>query len=236
MEAIGFIRDLNTAVRIGPSMPVRATGVTIRAYFRDLEDHLIEHIRGADAVVGCVAWLTSRRILDSLASVKHGVSIIVQKEEFLRPDLGADEGGDWKEQLRQQYDALQSLDCWPDSLDIVTKALIDGSKIEPVRCAGIHRKGLSAQPRMHHKFIVFCKRPLRTSGLHAVCRKWPEPYAVWTGSFNFTRNGGNSLENAVYIHDSKLSDAFYREWEQIAWISEPLDWHSHWVDQEWSVT
>ncbi|MGG6325682.1 hypothetical protein ACQ5UC_18795 [Vibrio cholerae] len=58
----------------------------INVYFRDLEKHLISHINKADLVVGAVAWLTSESILDALASVKN-VQIVVQKEDFLRPDI-----------------------------------------------------------------------------------------------------------------------------------------------------
>jgi hypothetical protein len=37
-------------------------------------------------VVGCVAWLSSRSVLEALAR-KKAVAIVVQKEDFLRPDL-----------------------------------------------------------------------------------------------------------------------------------------------------
>ena len=58
----------------------------IKVYFRNLEDELINHIRNYDAIFGCVAWLTNKRILKEL-SKKEVVQIIVQKEDFLRPDI-----------------------------------------------------------------------------------------------------------------------------------------------------
>ena len=57
----------------------------ISCYFRNLEDNLIKHISEAQVVVGSIAWLTNERILKAMKSCKH-VSIVVQKEDFLRPD------------------------------------------------------------------------------------------------------------------------------------------------------
>jgi hypothetical protein len=83
---------------------------SVRVYFRDLEKHLTRHIREAPMVLGCVAWLTSEHILKALAQVRGGVALVVQKEDFLRPDLGAT--ADWKSRLRASYDALRMI-AWP---------------------------------------------------------------------------------------------------------------------------
>jgi hypothetical protein len=61
---------------------------SIVVVFKHLESSLIYHIRCADVIVGCVAWLTNEKILRAL-STKRGVALIVQKEDFLRPDLNA---------------------------------------------------------------------------------------------------------------------------------------------------
>jgi hypothetical protein len=63
-----------------------------------------------------------------------------------------------------------------------------------------------------------------------------EPYAVWTGSFKLTFNAVNSLENAVLLTDPDIAKAYYREWQEVAFISEPLDWEQDWVQPEWGVT
>src|SRR2546426_5099329 len=75
----------------------------VKAIFKNLEGALIKEIRQADVVVGCVAWLTSEAILKALACRQH-VSIIVQKEDFLRPDLTSRRG--WTGMLRRLYGAL----------------------------------------------------------------------------------------------------------------------------------
>ena len=68
-------------------------------YFWHLEKHLIHHIMTAEIVVGCVASITHQSILQALAKVPQGVSIIVQKEDFLRPDLGSNRN--WRTELRR---------------------------------------------------------------------------------------------------------------------------------------
>jgi hypothetical protein len=66
---------------------------------------------------------------------------------------------------------------------------------------------------MHNKFLVFCRH---TDGDLA-------PYAVWTGSANFTRNSRASFENAVLIRDPAIAGAYFKEWMQIVKFSEAPD-------------
>ena len=62
-----------------------------------------------------------------------------------------------------------------------------------------------------------------------------KPYEVWTGSFNLTYNASASLENAIVVKHPEIVWAYYREWEQIEAISEPLDWKSEWSAPEWRI-
>src|SRR5262249_54456084 len=110
---------------------------TVRVYFRNLEDRLIQHVREAEMVVGCVAWLTNENILKALSEVKHGVAIVVQKEDFLRPDLGSDSS--YKRKRRSLYEALRAVHHrlpieWPGLIGNLN--LTGGAEIDPVRCVG----------------------------------------------------------------------------------------------------
>ena len=225
----------------------------VRVFFRNLEEELIELINQADLIVGCVAWLTSEPILDALAKTK-GVSIVVQKEDFLRPDSYGKDG--WKTRLRALYDKLPS---GPprgdyDGTVLIHMSVCRSSSVDPVRCVGNHNHNKQAAfPRCHHKFIVFCKQEERWfcacddchCDLTAPCEEdctdkyintyGVFPYAVWSGSFNFTKNATASLENALYITDPDVVYAFYREWSQILAISEPLDWTCDWSAPEWRL-
>ena len=204
-------------------------------YFRNLESHLIHYISESDAVLGCVAWLTSFTILDALAK-KH-TSIIVQKEDFLRPDMNA--SGTWKYDLREKYNKLK---CWIDRNEL-TDGYIYGinadQSISPIRCVGNHNKDRKpAFPRMHNKFLIFCKvketRHICNGHIDFLERKIV-PYAVWTGSFNLTLNATNSLENAVVLRQDEFVNAYYEEWKQILGLSEGLDWEADWCAPEYRI-
>lgn len=39
------------------------------------------------------------------------------------------------------------------------------------------------------------------------------PYAVWTGSFNFTKNACASFENAVVLREPAIVKAFFEEYQ-----------------------
>ncbi len=105
--------------------------------------------------------------------------------------------------------------------------------IEAVRCVGNHNRDKKpAFPRMHNKFLVFAKV---SPGSDEHESETIEPYAVWTGSFNFTKNATKSLENALYITEPSIVKAFFDEYGQIAAVSEPLDWTSDWAEPEWRI-
>lgn len=198
----------------------------IEVYFKNLEEHLVKRIDEADAVFGCVAWLTSERVLHALS--KKSTSIIVQKEDLWRPDLNAERHFNWKEKLRNQYDLIQSKYCRYD-LYGYNLSMSSDPEIQGIRCVGYYnRERKPASPRMHHKFLVFTKESPRDDNM-------PSPYAVWTGSFNFTYNGTQSFENAVYIDDDCIASSYFDEYQQILALSEPLDWMSDWCEPEWRI-
>jgi hypothetical protein len=208
--------------------------------FRNLENELVVRIRAADVVVGCVAWLTSTRILQEL-SKKIGVSIVVQKEDFLRPDLDAK--NNWRRKLRVLYDQLpRSLSRYDDSFrDTVLHMMsfAGDHSISPVRCLGnLNTDKLSAFPRAHHKFVIFCRsRPSKNEEGDAA-QGWAasfEPYEVWSGSFNFTKNASYSFENAIVSQDKKLVSAFFQEYAQLAALSEELNWETKWCAPQWRI-
>lgn len=205
----------------------------VQVFFRDIESELITRIQKAQLVVGCVAWLTNPQILKALSKVKSGVAVVVQKEDFLRPDM--DSNNNWQKDLRKMYDGLPQVPdrfLWTGligKLSICTDPLI-----QPVRCVGNHNRDKNpAFPRMHNKFLIFCECEEFDTGNGWIADV--KPYQVWTGSFNFTKTAGKSLENAVVISDTDIVDAYFQEWEQIEAISEPLDWETDWIAPEWRI-
>ena len=117
-------------------------------------------------------------------------------------------------------------------IDVDTAKLSGQVGDDQSRYGNHNRDKKPAFPRMHNKFLVFAKV---TSGETEHEPKIIEPYAVWTGSFNFTKNATNSLENALYITEQLIVNAFFNEYGQIAAMSEPLDWISDWAEPEWRI-
>ena len=195
--------------------------------FQDLETRLVEFLNWprCTAVVGCMAWLTNGRVLDALAG-KEAVSVLVQKEDFLRPDAGV-----WtKSKVQTKYAALPEFNRFYSTHGY---SVCSDPYADAVRCVGITAGSGSAKPRMHHKFLVLCevvgtiKHDYPGGSLH--------PWAVWTGSFNATENGTRSFENAVLIHNEDVAAMYFAEWSALLGVSEPLDWASEWVQPEYRI-
>ncbi len=142
----------------------------------------------------------------------QAVSIVVQKEDFLRPDAGQPKDANaWKAELRRLCGELKTFEGWfPNSythgmfgdeaehwrkppgfgltLDAQFNFTFPG---QPIRCIGYRKAdGGYAAPRMRHKFLVFCFPD--NDGA-------PMPLAVWTGSFNITKNAVASRENTMML-------------------------------------
>jgi hypothetical protein len=209
----------------------------ITCLFKNLEEELIKRIKSADAVVGCVAWLTNPRILDALKNVP--ASILVQKEDFLRPDMDTEKDTAWASKLRKQYSSIRPFywhngggDEVDDIVNIysVARPCFDN---EAIRCVGNHNSEKKpAFPRMHNKFLVFLTRIEPLLHEHDCCPERYKSSAVWTGSFNFTVAGNRSFENAVIIEDCAIARRYTKEWYQILGFSEFLDWNSEWCSPD----
>lgn len=207
----------------------------VEVYFKNLDKILIEKIKESRAVIGCIAWFNLYSVLDALAD-KYAVSILIQKEDWLRPSI--DENGNFigrKADLHARFQKLNPLcvsefhqdnrlyfiepDCYPDDAD---NAPYPDIYIDPVRCIGMHGdKKQTMHPRMHHKFLVFLNMQKNDDGSFIA-----KPYGVWTGSFNVTSNATRSFENAVYIKNEKIAEAYMKEWAQLMGLSEDLDWQA----------
>jgi hypothetical protein len=199
---------------------------SISVFFENLKEKLTENIEAVQVVVGAVAWLTDFNILHALSRCQY-VGILVQKEDFIRPDLGAQ--ANFSSRLRDAYARIRGFAEQENGLPDVT-TIHGGYPIgwgdQPIRCVGHQRqRHIAAQPTMHHKFVVFC----RWVRVHRDLEEILTPLSVWTGSFNFTANGSMSRENAVLITDRKIAWAYFNEWAQLNAISEPLNWESPWA-------
>jgi hypothetical protein len=216
----------------GPDEPLSdyslevSTLAKCKVIFRNHQTKLLEFIDRHDTLLGAVAWFTDRKLIGALSNKRVG--IIVQKEDFLRPDSKSS-----KKALKTAYASV------PDRL---TRYEIPGRanymsyagspEVQPFRCVGnFNRNSSPAMPRMHNKFLIGCD--FEDNGEDAY--GWVKPRAVWTGSYNFTYNAQDSFENAVVLYDNEVAEAFANEWSQIFAISESLDWESDWVFPEYRI-
>lgn len=198
----------------------------VEVVFRNHRQRLLDEIARYPVIVGCIAWLTDHAVLDALAS-RTMVSIVVQKEDFLKPDTRGSSGT-----LRRLYDALPAGERY--SLPHLAGYSYCGSpECAPVRCVGNHNADRKpAFPRMHNKFLVFCDL-IEANDDSAYPRALP--VKVWTGSYNISDNATRSWENAVLIDGEVVAEAYAREFAQIFGFSEPLDWSSRWVEPEYRI-
>jgi hypothetical protein len=220
--------DCGDAEYVAMSDPQVSSGA-VTCFFRDIEEHLLHTIDQYPIVVGCVAWLTSVPVLKALARRK--ATIIIQKEDFLRPDSPNCN----MSYLRPLYEEITGAHRFSLPPPLCNASICGEPDAGGVRCMGIARDRAAIPPRMHHKFLVF-GRP-RTGASE---KEYMDPdsftwEAVWTGSFNMTKNANLSLENAVLIKDPVVACAYVKEFAQVALRSEPLDWNHEWVDPEWRL-
>lgn len=234
------MNDLNEAMIGGDYRPLSDVGIesgTVRCVFRNHTESLLGLMDEYGAMIGCVAWLTNERILHAMTKIR--TAIVVQKEDFLRPDFGDRSAAN----LRPLYDALGGihLNTLPNPLPNMCYLWENRDRIfRGVRCMGIRRpERQEPSILMHHKFAVFGDRETSTwehplTGIKRQHRefKWK---TVWTGSFNFTEGSARSLENSLIIRDPKIAEAYALEFGQVAALSEPLDWTKEWVSPEWRI-
>ena len=220
------------------SKSINTGGILVESHFKDIRNKLISKIKkyNKGIIFGCVAWLTDFYILDELARVKD-VQIIVQKEDFLRPDLGVDDEAKFNEELQKKYTKINfSLTKSDMKYGIDKLSYCWEPKIEAIRCLGNYNfENKSAFPRCHHKFLVFCELEKNINGTV----KNYLPKAVWTGSFNFTKNSGSSLENAIYIesdnNNNNIIESYLKEHHFAFGLSEKLDWSSKWIEPQFKI-
>ncbi|MEH7870199.1 phospholipase D-like domain-containing protein [Rhizobium laguerreae] len=205
---------------------------TVSVHFKNLKQTLIDTINAnrGSVMVGCVAWMTDRDVLDAIRENALCSSFILNKEDWLALAYA---GSDRRHSLRKTYDGFRAF--WAsreDELSAIPLVLSTQSETDQqfsaFRCCGF--KAEPASWLMHNKFMVFCdytevQRARSSYPLDFDEKSKIDAKTVWTGSFNFTPHGQNNFENAVVISDATIANAYFCEWGQIAALSEPLDWN-----------
>jgi phosphatidylserine/phosphatidylglycerophosphate/cardiolipin synthase-like enzyme len=169
---------------------------SVTIHFGDIASAVEAFIAGSDAIVGCVAWVRSRRLTTALSS--RPTALVVNKEFALRV-----EGSPERTAVLNLRGGVPAR---------ALPAPIEGSgALDAVRCAGWAARGRFGA-LMHHKFLVRLTKTGRTY----------KPTAVWTGSFNLTAGAESNVENGMTLTDPDIVLAFLAEFARVYGISEPL--------------
>jgi phosphatidylserine/phosphatidylglycerophosphate/cardiolipin synthase-like enzyme len=178
------------------------TQLIMTAFFDNISESFLaalEELQPA-ALVGCQFFFSDSAVIEYLKRKRIPVSIIVQKQKL------------WKcrsynprkryqaqnaMQLRTGYDALTPLP----------------GESAAVRCYGPMYSTRSKRPTpiLHHKVFIF---------LDAL----NQPFALFTGSYNFSNWACKNEENALLIKSpTSTLRAYVAEWQRLKDGSEPLD-------------
>lgn len=200
----------------------------MEVHFQDIKSHLLRYIEKSSYCIGCVAWCTDFDVLDALASRK-GAHIIIQNDAVATRQYKHDT---FRPKLREKYRHLKPFDWlgWERAywnavpefkqIPFMPSALIKHDAVS-VRVCGQRQTNKQHHQRqqqteekevpsmMHHKFLLY----LNAQGVI---------YGVSTGSYNFSKNASQSLENFQYIEDPRVAQHYFLEYLRVLHCSEPL--------------
>jgi len=181
-------------------------------HFRNLESVLLRELEKCDIVLGCVAWITSKPILEELT--RHTTCLILDHKVPSMPEHRKEAYEALQCQNKEPiYEMLRNGHGWEEYFCYTTE---DGTPIPKTMYgdwnfeAGLYRVDGGKFRYMHHKFLILLKRVGKCS-----CGKQLYEPTVWTGSFNLTKNAKTGLENAVIIRDPAICAAYLCEFLEI---------------------
>ena len=188
-----------------------------RTRFNNLEDFVVSEIKRSTAVIGCVNYLTSKKIINALAQLKDGMSIIMDKSTVSdNRKKGFPRGAYGFKHFKALKFKIMSLDeqyVFGGHYELNCSDA-DAENTDPVRVFGCVVDDGQKKILLHHKFLVFCE--LHPDG-------FIQPLSVITGSYNFTENGSRCRENIIHLRGAQYADGYYGEWRSCFLMSESLD-------------
>ncbi len=209
--------------------------------FNNIENIIIDKINKYDVIIGCVAWITNKNILNALLQ-KSTVMIVVQEEDYLLPDNNTifykNSNKRW---IRDLYTKLQN--CNKYEYNIRHKLGINiysSSQIAGVRRYGLMRHDSNVTyAKMHNKFIIGLNlvdsKKLRWSNSDKDLTNFITSGEVITGSYNYTYSGSCSLENIICLTDINVLNAYFKQFGDIYVNSYELNFPSPWLPTRKSV-
>ncbi|WP_206483268.1 phospholipase D-like domain-containing protein [Thalassotalea sp. G2M2-11] len=190
----------------------------LKVVFDNIELEVCKEIEKHNLIVGCTLTLSNEKIIEALSSNEKEVCIIVDKKSSLKKQRFLKDSS--SNLTAFKFDPSTFGDLYlltsPDVKQINNKDPIRlfGLSTEPYEEVGDDNETRKRYPLSHQKFLVFCNYD--NDGTISAEK-------IVTGSFNFSDNAPYSRENVIFINDPKVANLFYREWQRIATLSEPLN-------------
>lgn len=193
----------------------------IEAVFRDVRKRLLEFAKGFDAIVGCMAFLTDQDFIEQLSGKM--ISLVTldlpEQQKLFINDVRIEECQ--KFELNTDVLLIPALyeDGFEGTIGHHPLEYGPGWQFEPLYYFAKDHMGAM----LHHKFLVFLRKRLivldsdESYEVHPWDQRtiYLDTVAVWTGSYNLTKNASYSLENGVIIHSPKIAREYFREFFQV---------------------
>ncbi len=181
-----------------------------RYIFEGVIDELCKEIKQANVVFGDVMSVTSKKVISALEGL-DSCQLVLNKKSYGKHHL---------------YSRIRCLYTPRNILYNLEEAIDDGSwddDLESIRYCGSLDE--SEPALMHNKIIVLAKIDPRNFRL--------DPYAVWSGSCNFSFNASRSFENAIITYNRKVAVQYYKEYKQILARSESIKNLNSFYNPQW---
>ncbi|CAH6418285.1 Hypothetical protein POVN_LOCUS55 [uncultured virus] len=157
-------------------------------HFTKIKEAIATYLRGADTAYVCSAWFSCPHILEAMASLSKCELLVSTKPPCLH-------------ELKEARIACY-LHVHQPKFSFSVEVKEDNERSVPSVKDDVKEYEL-----MHNKFIVL----LKEAGEERI----QTPYAVITGSYNFTKAADTNAENIVYIPDSVVAAVYLKQFFEL---------------------
>ena len=207
LPSLNKFRNVDQQIDLSIDHSTDASSSDVEVVLRNLKQRLLDFIKDSSLVCGCVAWMSDDDIIFEMGG--KGLGVVIQRDSFNESLMRSYSLIPCPRLLLNQSKILSIVFDFNDQSDpIVVNRL--NQRLGQVRCIGYPLNQLNQSslnmgvPLMHHKFLSS-----NFSIIGSELRVKVD--AVWTGSFNFTKNGNRSLENVVIMRQAEVLRAYVDE-------------------------
>lgn len=218
----------------------------LEVYFNNIKDVIIDYINKYDYIVGCIAWFTDEQLIKSC--VDKYVSIIVQKESFLNTINYKILNYDFCNLTLYNNIYLENkspVRCFGFSSsnsvrpNMHHKFLVLGKLYSIIKDQKLYKESRNNFININRNYDldIYEKKDFETKiTIKDLIRVHQNQYVhnnkelqiyipevVITGSYNYTNNATNSIENIIILKDKKVANVFYNEYLFLIQKSEGLN-------------